>query len=125
MFCQSDLEGSDWASKTEQAVISNDTNTLQSQDCSRMAKSFISSFNEGGPGRLLDDTRLRPEKSCFLSVDVRQPDTYVAFSDTSSRVFQTSRSYPGLSLDSGHVDSDFGHVAHTESLLPRLNSVYF
>jgi hypothetical protein len=55
---------------------------------------------------------------------MRQPDTCVAFSDTSSRGVQTSRSYPGLSLDSGHVDTDFGHVAHTESRLPRLNSVY-
>ena len=97
-----------------------DTISLHSQDCSQLAKSFISSSNEVGLGRLLDETG-RPDKSCFLAVDVRQPDTCVARSDTVSRKFQTSSSLPDLSLDNGHVDTDNGHVAHTESLLPRLN----
>ncbi len=81
-----------------------------------MAKSFISSSNEVGLGRLLDETG-RPDKSCFLPVDTCRSDTCVARSDTLSRKFQTSRSLPDLSLDAGHVDTDAGHVAHTESLL--------
>ena len=44
----------------------------------------------------------------------------MARSDASSRKFQTSRSWSDLSPDVGHVDTDFGHVAHTEYLLSVL-----
>jgi len=128
MCSQSGLEGPGWALGTEQSVTSNDTISFHSQDCSQMAKSFISSSNEVGLGRLLDEFRvgnlLRPDKSCFLSVDTCRPDTYVARLDASSRTFQTSRSASDLSLDAGHVDTDIGHVAHTESLLTPPNSAY-
>jgi hypothetical protein len=124
MCSQSGLEGPGWALGTEQSVTSNDTISLHSQDCSQMARSFISSSIEVGLGRSRDEFRvgnlLRPDKSCFLSVDTCRPNTKVARSDASSRKFQTSRSWSDLSPDVGHVDTDFGHVAHTEYLLSVL-----
>ena len=115
------LEGPGWASGTEQSVTSNDTITIHSQGRSQMVRSFISSSNKVSLGGTLDELRygrlLQPDKSCFLPVDVGQLDTsVVAKSDTLSVVVQASRSYPGLSLDNGHLDTDNSHVAHTVSL---------
>ena len=117
MCSQPGLKGPGWASETEQSVTSIEAISLQAQDYSQTAKSFISSSNEVSLGRSVHDFRvgnlLRPDESCGLLVDVRQPDTHVAFLDTLSRAVQTSRLLVGLSLDFGHVDTDIDHVARS------------